>query len=326
MVANAMLQQGYVKSCGCLFTKTRPQPKYGDKNETRSKEYSTWKNIHRRCESPKTPGYKDYGGRWIRVSAAWSGPEGYRSFLKDMGRAPSKRHSIERKDPNGNYNKDNCRWGTLKEQAQNKRNTVLIRYANRSCVLMEWARFLDMSYSTLQSRMQHGMTFQQAIAIPAKPYKEIRRPKEYSTWAGMRQRCNNPKASGFAYYGGRGIRVCARWESFAAFLSDMGPAPSAEHEIERNDGTKWYEPGNCYWATPQEQARSRCTSIRLEHAGRTLSLTEWARELGVPFARLRKWIANGKTLTAFIKSPPVASSDRQIRQQKLLEQITGTYR
>ncbi|MGC4018924.1 MAG: hypothetical protein QM793_06670 [Muricomes sp.] len=74
----------------------------------------------------------------------------------------------------------------------------------------------------------------------------------------MRQRCNNPKNTGYYLYGGRGVKVCERWEnSFENFIGDMGKAPSEDHSIDRINPFGNYEPGNCRWATDKEQANNK---------------------------------------------------------------------
>jgi hypothetical protein len=115
---------------------------------------------------------------------------------------------------------------------------------------------------------------------------------EYSVWSAMRARCLNPAHSNYRHYGGRGIQVCERWESFANFLADMGPRPSLRHSIERTDSNGNYEPGNCRWATPAEQARNKSTNRFFTLNGETMCLTDWAKRLGVSpdclAARLRR--------------------------------------
>lgn len=81
---------------------------------------------------------------------------------------------------------------------------------------------------------------------------------EYRTWLGMIKRCEDPKAIGYNYYGGRGIKVCRRWrKSYPAFLRDMGRKPAPQHSIDRKNVNGNYTPRNCRWATANEQRHNR---------------------------------------------------------------------
>lgn len=104
---------------------------------------------------------------------------------------------------------------------------------------------------------------------------------EYRVWLSMRTRCTNSAEPSYPRYGGRGIQVCERWESFENFLADMGSRPTRHHQIERTDNDGNYEPGNCRWATRSENCNNRVSSRVLVHDGRTLTLAEWARETGL---------------------------------------------
>jgi hypothetical protein len=121
---------------------------------------------------------------------------------------------------------------------------------------------------------------------------------EYRVWCGMLSRCRNPKLKGYHRYGGRGIKVCDRWaNSFEAFLSDVGSAPSDEHSIDRfpdNDGN--YEPLNCRWSTDTEQARNKSNNRRLVFRGAERTIAEICEMTGLRHATIRYRAARNLTL------------------------------
>lgn len=126
---------------------------------------------------------------------------------------------------------------------------------------------------------------------------------EHNIWCGIRKRCNNPRDRLYPYYGARGIKVCARWDDFAAFLADMGPRPSSQHSIERRDNDKGYEPINCCWATRIQQMRNKRDNRLLTHLGRTQCVTAWAAELGLSVHTIRKRLYGGASAGAALRRP-----------------------
>lgn len=108
----------------------------------------------------------------------------------------------------------------------------------------------------------------------------------YNSWAMMHSRCGNPNNDRFEHYGGRGIAVCERWQSFENFLADMGERP-AGMSIERNDTNGNYEPSNCRWATVIEQNRNRRVSIMVDWSGQRITLKEACRIAGQDYQRAR---------------------------------------
>lgn len=112
-------------------------------------------------------------------------------------------------------------------------------------------------------------------------YKDQSRRQMMDIWVGMIARCTKPVHVSFSRYGGRGIAVCDRWFSFDRFLEDMGPRPTPKHSLDRIDNDGPYSPENCRWATSEDQARSRSTTVHVTIDGVTDSLTGWARQRGV---------------------------------------------
>lgn len=130
---------------------------------------------------------------------------------------------------------------------------------------------------------------------------------EHSVWKGMRRRCSaRAKPVDRLRYFDRGARVHPEWRaSFAAFLNHIGPRPSPLHSIDRYpDPNGNYEPGNVRWATATEQANNRRNTISLTVDGQTMSLSQWARKVGISVATLYGRIAiKGWEPTRAVKTP-----------------------
>lgn len=113
-----------------------------------------------------------------------------------------------------------------------------------------------------------------------------RRP-EYAIWNGIRQRCFNPKRPEYARYGAKGITMYPGWvKDFQAFFSYLGERPSPTHSVDRIDGRQGYFPGNVRWATPEQQAQNSTIARPITYQGRTMTVSEWARETGIGFTTL----------------------------------------
>ena len=116
-VRSTHLKRGSIKSCGCLRveTSTKRTTTHG---KSKTPEYQVWCSMIKRCSNEKSTGYPDYGGRGITVCERW---DKFENFLEDMGLRPGPLHSIERKDVNGNYEPENCKWASPTEQSRNTR-------------------------------------------------------------------------------------------------------------------------------------------------------------------------------------------------------------
>lgn len=119
----------------------------------------------------------------------------------------------------------------------------------------------------------------------------------YKSWNSMMRRCYKILNKFFYNYGARGIIVCDRWHDFVAFIEDMGQPPSGM-TLERIDNDAPYGPENCIWADRETQNNNQRRTRRITHQGKTMSATQWERQLGLPVkARLKKGWTEKRALT-----------------------------
>lgn len=137
---------------------------------------------------------------------------------------------------------------------------------------------------------------------------------EYKAWRSMKDRCLNSACPEFKDYGARGIEVCARWQGphgFENFLKDMGSRPPAPlgtnkkrfYSIDRKDNQQGYTPDNCRWATYTQQNRNRRSNHVLTYEGRSLTITEWAAEVGMSKVTLGWRVRRGWPLSDALVPP-----------------------
>jgi len=114
-------------------------------------------------------------------------------------------------------------------------------------------------------------------------YYNIKHKRLYNIWNKMKERCCNEKNSAYPNYGGRGITICKEWaKSFQAFMSwAIANGYNDNLTIDRVDNNGNYEPNNCRWATREEQANNTRANRLLSYNGKTMTLSEWAKELNV---------------------------------------------
>lgn len=131
----------------------------------------------------------------------------------------------------------------------------------------------------------------------------LSKTRTYKTWKRMISRCCNTGNKDYARYGGRGISVCARWrKSFVNFLADMGHAPP-KLEIDRIDNDGDYTPKNCRWATRAQQIHNSSKCRNITHNGKTMTVGEWTKLLGVHQNLLHKRLYRGWTIAETIDTP-----------------------
>ena len=166
------------KSCGChrqreIGDRCRTHNEASIPNQTVTAEYITWQSMKGRCLNPNNGAYRHYGGRGITVCERWLGS--YQSFLDDMGRRPSRAHSLERIDNNGNYEPGNCRWATRREQARNTRRALRISALGKTLNIVDWGHETGIHWATIRTRIENGWSPDRAVSEPV--HEQMRRTR-----------------------------------------------------------------------------------------------------------------------------------------------------
>lgn len=159
------VRTGHTKSCGCLEVENRKTMniRHGDEGK---RLLTIWRGMMQRCHYPKSISYKYYGAKGIRV--LWSS---YEDFRRDMGPSYQDGLTIGRKDSNGHYCKDNCRWETPAQQNRNYSRNVNLTFGGRTVVLSDWAAEFCMKRATLARRIKQGWTVEMALTTPVKEWR-----------------------------------------------------------------------------------------------------------------------------------------------------------
>lgn len=153
IVPYKQLSRSQTKSCGCLcIDRVRDaNRRHGMKG---SRIYRIWNGMKDRCHNLRSKDYGRYGGRGVYVCEAWR--KSFEKFYGDMGEPPTSHHSLDRVDNSGPYCKENCRWATAVEQANNRRNSLVIEFEGRSMTAAEWDRELGRLRGTTAKRFRKG--------------------------------------------------------------------------------------------------------------------------------------------------------------------------
>lgn len=155
--------KGGTKSCSasCGVSRSNQQrAKHGQARGARdtaerninTKAYNAWKSMKQRCFNPKSEHYARYGGRGITVCSEWV--DSFETFYKDVGEPPSSKHTLDRIDNDGNYQANNVRWATRKEQANNRETNMYLEMQGLSMTFAEWAEHLNVPYHVVQKMLK----------------------------------------------------------------------------------------------------------------------------------------------------------------------------
>lgn len=214
-------------------------------------EHNTWNGMLERCRNPKQKSYARYGGRGIKVCERWLK---FENFYADMGPRPSKKHSINRKDNDGNYTPQNCEWTVKKQQARNTSTNRFLTYKGRTQCVAAWAEEFGLGTHTIRDRLNAGWSVDRAISTP-----------------------NNQ--------GTKLIEFEGRTQTIAEWAKEAGiSARRVWHRLDR---------GWSIQASLARPIRKQQLPPPITFEGRTQTISQWAKELGITYGGLYSRLKRG---------------------------------
>jgi hypothetical protein len=152
-VRSDSLQNGAVKSCGCLKKEQDRQnlTKHHSHKQSGTRLYQIWVGLKGRCQNENNARYSNYGGRGISVCEEWN--KSFQAFYDwSLENGYDETLTIDRIDNDGNYAPANCRWATIEEQCNNRRTNVVIKIGNAEKTLTQWCDIFEVDYKTIYAR------------------------------------------------------------------------------------------------------------------------------------------------------------------------------
>lgn len=167
VVGGTFLRNGHSRSCGCAFIEgaANSQRTHG---LTGHRLAGTWRSMKERCYNKNHLHFADYGGRGIYVCERWHSLE---NFVLDNDLLAKPGTTIDRKDNDGPYSPDNCRWASRKAQANNRRNNRMIEFRGETLPISVWAERFKINRTTIDARLLSGWLVEDALTTPARQYK-----------------------------------------------------------------------------------------------------------------------------------------------------------
>jgi len=283
------LMANKTRSCGC--DGERICEKHG---LSHLPEYKIWVGMKVRCKFEP-----DYIANGITVCPEWQAS--FEQFLADVGRRPSPKHQLDRRNSLGNYDPLNTRWLKGKENGRNKTDNRLIEFNGETKCVTEWAEILGMKPVTLFGRLNKGWDIEKAFQTPVGSRSICRQANkstrknlpEYKIWESIKYRCKSRYN-----YVKKGIQIYLEWsESFDLFYQylqeTIGLRPSSEYQLDREDNTKGYQPGNLRWVTWKQNQRNKSSNRIVTYNDKSQTVADWADETGITqgalLYRLKHW-------------------------------------